>query len=780
MEHQENHTTSISELIEAIWRHKLKLLISVAVVVVPVLLYNHYATPVYEATSSVAFENYGKNSIVGFEVASTLSRTSILANHIQEIHTSSFARQVYKALPDSVRTLFGNPDPIPPQFDLEGYIVGMINKNLSANPLAETDFVSITFASGQPSLSATVANTAAKVLQENNLEIHRQEYANLKKFIESQIGVVSEKLRNAEDTLSNYKQDESISSIDEESREILQRVTQLEVLLNRVSATLYATQQKHATINKQLDSQKQNLSKDVVRISDPLTIKLKEKLVDLNIQYSDLHAQGLAEDHPKLAELRREMEQARQKLVQTTMDILEDGTLQGMIDPISQLKENLEESIRLEVEVQSLRAQKKNLQETLKSYNERIKALPGLERDLARLLRDREINNKIYVQLLEEREQARIREASEIGNIRLVESASIPAVPTRPRKMLNLLIGMFAGTVIGLVWILAREFMRDVPRTGEDVESVLKLPVLASIPYIKPGLRFQTNGKHRQKYLINDKAASPLLRDAFSFLWSAVEFALPKHPSVVMITSALPGEGKSTVAANLAIIAAQHGKKTILIDGDIRKPVIHQTFDMPIFPGLSNLVNDMNNLSPKHSDEVVQQIAGLQDTNGSDDFPQTAESLTYQIVELFRPLQDSMQELHSLEKLRILTSGNSIEASDMVWSSKIIPEVIWKLKKAADLIVIDAPPALGVPDASYIARHCDFVLLCVETARTEKELLQRVQKIFANIGVRFLGVVLNKVEPESIYGGYKNYKYYTKQYKNSSSNARFEPSYGFE
>lgn len=384
------------------------------------------------------------------------------------------------------------------------------------------------------------------------------------------------------------------------------------------------------------------------------------------------------------------------------------------------------------------------------------------------LLRDREINNKIFVQLLEEREQARIREAAEIGNIRLIEAASIPAAPTRPRKLLNLIIGLFAGTVFGLVWIFAKEFMRDTPRTQEETESALDLPVLASVPYVKHGLHFSTNGHHRQRHLINNKTVSPLLCDAFSYLWSAVEFTLPKYPSVVMITSALGGEGKLTVAANLAIIAAQHGKKTILIDGDVRSPVIHQAFNMPSSPGLSNLVNEIHHFAARYSNGIAQYETNGPQARSSNDPAKKTEFQSRQEMELYDTFQHTLQELQSLAKLRIQTSGHKLEAPNMFWSSTDIREMLSPLKQSADLIVIDAPPVLGIPDANFIARHSDFVLLCVEASRTETKMLQRAQKIIANTSVKFLGVVLNKVEPASIFSGYKSYKYYAKQYKRSA------------
>ncbi|MGH7457377.1 MAG: GumC family protein, partial [bacterium] len=277
-----------------------------------------------------------------------------------------------------------------------------------------------------------------------------------------------------------------------------------------------------AVINKELGTQKRDLASAVVRITDPLTAKLKEHLVELNVQYSSLQAQGRPDDHPKMIELRTEIEQTRQKLVRTTQEILEGEKLQGIIDPISQLKKNLEEAILLKVEVQALRAQSANLQETVNRYNERLKKLPEQERELVGLMRNKEVNSKIYVQLLEEREQARIREAADLGNIRIIELAKTPRDSARPRKMLNVLICFFAGATIGLLLIFGREFMRDAPKTPEEVEHILNLPVLVSVPQVKPGLLFSMNGHYRRRWLMTPDAADPMLCDAFSHLWSSV------------------------------------------------------------------------------------------------------------------------------------------------------------------------------------------------------------------------------------------------------------------
>ncbi len=756
MLNQGNEMISIAEFIEIVRRRKMWLGVSVILALLLVLLYNHLATQLYEASASVVFENFSKNTIVDIEVTKTFSWASFVANRIQEMKTKTFARQVYDELSEAERRLFRFPQPLPPQFDGEKYIIDEININLSVRQIQETDIVAITFASENAELAATVANTAAKVLQTTNLNVRRREYANLGNFVGDQLEVVSEKLKHAEEALSEYKTRKKITAIDDESREILQRITQAEGLLNRVKSDRDAMLRKLTTIKKRLNEQRRDLTSSVVQITDPMTAKLKENLVELNVQYANLQAQGRSDDHPKMVELQGAIEQTRQKLINTTKQILEGEAFKGVIDPLSELKKNLEESTLLEVEVQSLTAQKANLQETLKRYLERLEEIPGQELELVRLMRDREINNKIYVRLLEEREQARIREAAEIGNIRVIELAKTPRIPTRPRKMLNLAVGLIAGGVIGLVLIFAAEFMRDAPKTQEEVEQLLNLPVLASVPHVK------------RRKLIHHEAATPMIGDAFSYLWGSVELAVARSTGVLMVTSARATEGKSTVAANLCLIAAQQGKRTILIDGDIRCPTIHNVLGLSAAPGLTNLV----------AREVMYSFlepVGHESSAGSNGHEmQVSEDMAQKPELAVMPwawamhasIRQALQEHPTANRLKILAAGDALIEPLQLWDTPVMEQIISLLRQSADLIVIDSPPVIGIPDASFIARYADQILLCVESARTDKKVLQRALRTLQNVQAKILGVVLNKVDPAVLYGGYKYYKYYEKHYSN--------------
>jgi uncharacterized protein involved in exopolysaccharide biosynthesis len=197
MEKHEHHGISFAEIVDIIKNRKKVLFLSLALALGPILLYNYFATPVYEASAIVVFEDQSKETVMGFDFASSLYRGNFVANRIQEMKTKTFARQVYAELPETTRLLFRVPKPLPPNFNRERYIVNTIRNNLSVQPVKTTDLVTISYASENPELAKIVTNTVATVLQETNLRVRRQESASVREFIDEQIRVVRDRLQQA-------------------------------------------------------------------------------------------------------------------------------------------------------------------------------------------------------------------------------------------------------------------------------------------------------------------------------------------------------------------------------------------------------------------------------------------------------------------------------------------------------------------------------------------------------------------------------------------------------
>lgn len=767
MENQDLNFITFSTIVEKLRPHKLMLLISVSLSLVLVLIYNYSATPIYRASATVSFERFSKDDMLDFDFTNSKYQLNYINNRKEEITTRNFVQEVLVKLPrymglrllqgrdasliDKARRrlmgsgnleelkiskLPGSGNPSPSNFEGIGSAIKRITKDITViHREARPNVLTIFFDSDEPETAAKFTNTVVSVLQKNNLEFRRKEFANLKGFIDGQIAIVQEKLQNSEDALREFKSMSKITSVDDESREIHRRITQAENLANKIKNEKLAKQQRLTLLNEKLALKEKDLTKSVTEASKTLLVKLREKLVDLELQLAGLRVQNYLENHPKIVELKSEIDLVKKNVLEMTMKIFEDRDQSGLIDPLKYL----EESIALEMEIEPLRAQQDHLKKTLRSYNARLRNLSDKDATLFTLLRDREVNNKNYIRLLEEREQARLREAAEISNIHVIEHAEKPQTPYKPRKGLNIFIALFAGTAFGFLLVFAKEFLKGPSWNQEEVEERLQLPVLASIPRIKGKGASSSN----QYNIIDNGACELLYRDAYSCLWNYMRELDVSKTQSVMIASAFPGEGKSTTAVNLAITAAKQGKKTLLIDGDIRKPSLHEALALSPSEGLSDLVSQMTEIHNKQanlfSNAVLQKAAS------------------------------TMLQVTSVERLQVLPAGNHRPTSDpqILWTSPVLKEIIDFFRESVDFVVIDAPPLLGIPDAVNIAAYVDGILLCVDWEKPNMKMLLRAQRLLHRFD-KLLGVVLNKVEPLSIYGEYRYHEYYSSQTEKKS------------
>ncbi|TDI96681.1 MAG: hypothetical protein E2O29_02485 [Deltaproteobacteria bacterium] len=782
MSNQDNSSVTFTQIVERVKRNKVTLFICVILPLLIALSYNYYTRPIYKASAVVAFENFSKDDMLDFNFSSFNFQTNFVANRLRELKAKSFAKNVYEELTAPIRGYFQLPDNLPSHIDSKEYIIRKIQDNITVSQGGTPNIINISFDSENPKLATIVANTIIDVLQKNNVKFRRQEFSSLRKFLDEQIKVVEKKLKNAEAALRDFKTKTNITSLDDESREILHRITQAEVLRNQVQTDRDARQKRLSVIQKKFAEQKETTVASLAKTSTPLIKRLKEKLIDIQVQYTTLRVQNYPEDHSKVQALKSAIDNAKENLMSETLSILQDKTNNSILDPITQLEKYLQESISLEIELAALNARAAHIRTILNSYSDRLKKLPGNEAVLFKLTRDREVHSDNYFRLFEERERARVREEAEIGYIHVMDPAEEPFIPYKPRKLVNITIAIFLGAVTGLLLILLKESLKAAPRTPEEVEAMLNLPVLCSIPKVKKRQLYlfndylgensaifanQSMAKHpffanqsitKHPLLRGGNSAStngnfdPLYREAYSYLWSHIQVRWPNKINAVMITSARPHEGKSTMAINLALTAARLGKKTVLIDGDFHNPGIHEVFEISSTPGLSNLVLDSVEIDQAVVDENtssydrVKQSDGGSWNRGHNGFYEKSPYLKNSVL--------------SSEKLQILTAGDKINQPDLLWTSRALEETLKYLRGRVDFIVIDAPPLLGISDPINIATNVDGILLCVEAEQTPKNILLRAKKCFDHTSAKLLGVVLNKVEPVSIYGKTKYRKYY--------------------
>ena len=685
-------------------------------VLAPVVYHNRTASPVYRAETTIIFE-HSKEPLPTLDLVPGLNSRSFITNQIEEIKSRTLAMEVAQALPERIVAMFELPDPSPPTFDKTRFIGMLIRKGLSAQPVRDSDIIRISIEGHRPDICYTVANTVTSVLTRRSVETRREEVRSVRNFVEDQLEIFSDQLQEAEEDLKRFKEENRLTSLDEESRAIVRRITEAEILHNKALTDRGATEQQLVHIQKKLEEQRGEVISSVVKTTSPWIRKLKETLIELEVQYTVLQVQDYPEDHPKMVRLKEEIDQTRGKLTRQALK-LADG--ESMLDPLSQIPNFLQQIVSLQTQLEAHRSKEHVLEEVIDSYGRQLRTLPEKELTLAQLTRAKEVNDRIYMMLLEKREETRITEAGKISNLRVIDPAVKPSQPIKPQKGLNLILGAISGLILGMALAFFIESLDTSLKTIEDVERSTGISVLGSIPTIRIR-RGEARGDEATRLssrLVTHHDAKSSIAEAYRSLRTNILFSSPDNPlKVILVTSAGPGEGKSTTVTNLAITMAQQGTKTILVDTDLRRPVLHSLFGQNREPGLIDLL--------------------VGDVEMSDVIRETG-----------------------VENLDLLACGVlPPNPAEMVGSEKM-KALLDKLKAAYDVILMDSPPSIAVTDAAVLGSEVDAVCLVVQSGKTGYDTLQRAKSAMENVSANVLGAVLNNVDVESLYGSYRYYYYY--------------------
>ena len=290
-----------------------------------------------------------------------------------------------------------------------------------------------------------------------------------------------------------------------------------------------------------------------------------------------------------------------------------------------------------------------------------------------------------------------IAQDQELGpQLTIVEPAYADPIPTRPRTALNALLAGTLGLLLALGVLFVKEQLANTVNSTQDLERDLGLMPLGAVSRVK--------AKRGEDRLLTITKSSPLLSEDYRIVRNSIRFLPDGQPAkVLMITSPKDGEGKTTTAANLGVAMAQTGLKTIIVDADLRQPMIHQLFQLPNESGLADLLMS--------SDSEVQ--GQLRETG--------------------------------FEHLQVITSGSAPSKESELLDSARLHQVLTYLDEIADVIIIDTPPLLAVADAAVVARQVDGAVLVLDVGRSTREEAQRAMSILQREGVRLLGGVLNRV-----------------------------------
>ena len=399
---------------------------------------------------------------------------------------------------------------------------------------------------------------------------------------------------------------------------------------------------------------------------------------------------------------------------------------------------------------------KKELQSLVNSYSAReadlLQRMGQLRREnlslpekglqLVRLQRDVELQESLYSQLKEKYQETLIQEAGKVEEVTIVKPAVVPEEPFNiPSKLIIVMTGIMMGLIIGVVFAFLAEVMDTSIGTIEDVEELLNLPVLGVIPQLGSDTKVKrhpdgTQERDRSQDLVTHYAPKSMGSEAFRALRTNLQFLrLEMKGKLFLFTSSFVQEGKTLNVVNLALSMAQAGNKVLLVDADLRKPLVHRVFGLSREPGITDYV-----LGNYHWKEVTNSISDVMLGDfGIDDILQTP----------------------GMDNMNFVTAGTKPPNPTEILSSSRFKEFLTEAGKDYDFIFVDAPPVLPVADATEIAPLMDGIFLVYTVGKIGRGVLKRAKTTLDNVDARVLGVVLNNVKPEA---GPEYFRYHSHYY----------------
>ena len=614
-------------------------------------------------------------------------------------------------------------DEIPQQKLIENFM-----SSIKVSFGTESDIVELSATSTNAWEAAYLVNVWINTYQEFNRSDNRGEVTQTKLFLETKLHEMEGKLAIAENKLTGYKKKKNVVSLSEETEQVVAQLTNFESLYNQTNTDLEAVDNELSHLKGQLESSKKTLVEDMVNLSSPILQTLQTQMADLVAQKAAYEAQLLGAGYDsktdsRLLQMESRLQGVKEKIVEETQKMVKDDITK--INPLGHSEKLINQILELETSQRSLSARSTELKKIVDSYSSELRKIPDTSLELARLEREVQVNTKLYMMLKEKYEEMRIKEAGQVSVSRIIDDANVPFDPISPNPPLNMFLACFFGLLLGITIVIAREYMEDSIRDANEIDR-MGYRVIGGIPQLK-------NVKNRRRilkqadqrifrakeifpYLIQTQREESDIDEAYKAIRTSLYFIRQqKRVRSILFTSAAPYEGKSTTVSNLAISISQTGSKVLLVDSDLRRPILDVLFTGSRRQyGLTNyLTGDI------HWHQAVRAT--------------------------------------SHENLYMMPAGENSKNTSELLSSKAMREFIVETKREYDLVLYDSPPMLPVTDPAVLATGIDGVVLVVKERKTSRESVHRSIEILKDVGARLLGTIVTGATPFELFGGYRDY-----------------------
>jgi capsular exopolysaccharide synthesis family protein len=574
----------------------------------------------------------------------------------------------------------------------------------------ETRLIDISYQHGDPATAARITNAVADTFVRANLEKKNETNTSTSEFLSRRVAELQTQIRTDEEKLVSYAKNNQILSLDASQNTVVERLAGLNKQLleaendRKMAEAEYNAAKAPGAAGALAEANGKDIADTESKLAD-----LKQKRAQLAVDATD-EAPEMKETDQQIAELQKHLTEMRSHNTNTLLTNLETKYRQTLAR---------EEALR-----KSFNQQKsETVTQNEAAINYRI------------LQQEIETNKGLLDNLLQRSKENDVVLAGRPNNISIVDYAIVPDYPVGPARMRSVMLAFVLALALGVGLALFLEYLDDSIHSTDDVEKFLRLPALAVIPAMggssrrrmlsSAGALQKRNGSNgvNPELLLKVNGRSPLAESYRQLRTSVLLSTAGRAPKTLLITSSLPGEGKTTTAVNTAISLAQTGANVLIIDADMRRPRLRSIFDLPENEGLSSILS--SEMKPQ---DMLKAIA-----------------------------KDPTTGLH------VLTSGPIPPNPAELLGSDQMRKLIGVLSVPFTHIVIDSPPVSSFTDGVLIASMVDGVLLVVHGGKSSRGVVRRSRQLLMDVGAKLFGVVLNNVSVRS----HDYYYYYQRYYQQS-------------
>jgi len=722
--------SAIRESLHILLKRKWVIFFSAALVVAVVAISTLRSTPIYDAVGSIAINKMDPVSLSLKDSNGSgpdYYDPTDLDTEVRILKSDLLALQVIRQLRlDKPAAVSGGAESnnglqltteiLQPDSPRTSALLGAFKGGLQVSLVPNTRIIEIHYRSPDRNLAARVVNSLVSTYVEQNFKTRFESTMQASEWLSKQLVDLQLKVETSQEKLVKYQKEHEILGIDEKQNITTAKLDELNREFTEAQSarmdkeSFYRLVQTGDADSITAAAQAQNAVKGSAA-SSTLLEKLREQEADLKIQMAVLGVQ-FGPAYPKLAQIRSQLQEVQAQMQVETKKI----------------------TARLRGDYQAAVQRESMLRAALEQQKQEANKLNESAIEYSLLKRDVETNRTLYEGLLEKLKEAGVTAGLRSNNFRIVDTARAPTTPSEPNLPRNLAFAFTLGLTTGVSLAFLLEGLDNTVRTPEQAQTISSLPSLGMIPHgsrvtteLAPRRRLSLAASKEAVELVTQSRPKSQMAESYrSLRTSLLLTSVGGPPRVILVTSALPEEGKTTTSINLAIVLAQKGARVLLVDADLRRPSIHKTLGMAPSAGLSNVL--------------------------------TANT----------ELESAIVRSTILPDLFLLPAGTPPPNPAELLASTNMKNVLSQLRDQYDHIVIDTPPTLSVTDAVVTSTAADQVVLVIRSGQTTKQALRRARDLLLSVNARVCGVLMNAVDLSS-----PDYYYYY-EYKAKYGNKYYE------